>query len=156
MQTQTFFETQRGISAVDVTPGFSLVVVKGADSPSSFAKALHTLKDGGVSFDFLKIGKAQISFIVEEKLQQDVVDAFQAAGFPASHHRSKAVVRVSSPNIRDESGLMARIAQIVLESGATIYNVGDMHDCVMVVVQTEKSQATADALRGFIGRVDIL
>ncbi|MBA3727100.1 MAG: hypothetical protein H0W86_11815, partial [Armatimonadetes bacterium] len=133
-----------------------LVVVKGADSGSSFTHALQVLKGGGFSIDFLKLGKAQFSFIVEEGAQQQVVDALEEAGFPASYHRSKAVIRVSSPNVRDESGLMARIAQIILEAGATVYNVGDMHDCVMMVVQTERSQTTVDALREFVGRVDIL
>lgn len=149
MQSQTTFETMRGISAVDAQKGFSLVVVRGlGDDRERLSDALEVVKAAGLSADFLKLGRAQFSFLVKEEDQQAAVDALVGAGFEASHHRSKAVIKVSSPNVRDESGLMARICEIVLASGATIYNVGDMHDGVQVVVQSEKSEGTCDALRG--------
>jgi aspartokinase len=154
--SQTSFETSRGISDITVSPGWSLVVVRGVDVAGNLEKALELLENGGFSIDFVKMGAGQFSFIIAEERQHEVVDVLSAQGFEASHHRSKAIIRVSSPNVRDESGLMARIAQIVIQSGATIYNVGDMHDCVMVVVQTEKSEKTAAALREFVGRTDIL
>lgn len=151
MQSQTTFETARGISAVDAQKGFSLIVVRGiGDDRERLSEALEAIKNASLSADFLKVGAAQFSFLVKEEHQQAAVDALTAEGFDASHHRSKAVIKVSSPNVRDESGLMARICQIVLESGATIYNVGDMHDGVQVVVQSEKSDATCEALRGCI------
>lgn len=157
MQPQTSFETARGISNVDAQKGYSLIVVRGlGSSRERLAEALDHIKTAGLSADFLKLGPAQVSFLVKEEHQQAAVDALQAAGFDASHHRSKAVIKVSSPNVRDESGLMARICEIVLESGATIYNVGDMHDGVQVVVQSERAEETCDALRKFVGRNDFL
>jgi aspartokinase len=151
MQSQTTFETARGISAVDAQKGYSLIVVRGiGDDRERLSEALEAIKNAALSADFLKVGAAQFSFLVKEEHQQAAVDTLVAQGFDASHHRSKAVIKVSSPNVRDESGLMARICQIVLESGATIYNVGDMHDGVQVVVQSEKADATCEALRGCI------
>ncbi|MDQ2987302.1 MAG: hypothetical protein M3R13_11410 [Armatimonadota bacterium] len=157
MQTQTTFETARGISAVDAQTGYSLVVVRGlGDDRERLSDALQAVQQVALSADFLKVGKAQFSFLVKEEHQQVAVDALMAGGFEASHHRSKAVIKVSSPNVRDESGLMARICQIVLESGATIYNVGDMHDGVQVVVQAERAEATCEALRATIGSPEVL
>lgn len=157
MQSQTTFETARGISAVDAQKGFSLIVVRGlGDDRERLSDALDAVRDAGLSADFLKLGRAQFSFLVREEDQQPAVDALVAAGFDASHHRSKAVIKVSSPNVRDESGLMARICELVLASGATIYNVGDMHDGVQVVVQAERSEATCEALRAHIGSSAIL
>jgi aspartokinase len=151
MQSQTTFETARGISAVDAQKGYSLIVVRGiGDDRERLSEALEAIKNAALSADFLKVGAAQFSFLVKQEHQQAAVDTLVAQRFDASHHRSKAVIKVSSPNVRDESGLMARICQIVLESGATIYNVGDMHDGVQVVVQSEKADATCEALRGCI------
>ena len=157
MQNQTTFETARGISAVDVQKGFSLVVVRGlGEDRERLSEALDAIKQAGLSADFLKLGQAQFSFLVLEQDQQKAVDALTAKCLEASHHRSKAVIKVSSPNVRDESGLMARICEIVLDSGATIYNVGDMHDGVQVVVQAERSEATCDALRSHIGSAELV
>lgn len=148
MQQQTTFETARGISAVDAQKGFSLIVVRGiGDDRERLSEALEVVKNAALSVDFLKVGDAQFSFLVKEEQQQSAVDALRAHGFDASHHRSKTVIKVSSPNVRDESGLMAYICQVVLESGATIYNVGDMHDGVQVIVQSEKADKTCEALR---------
>ena len=157
MHNQTTFETRRGISAVDAQKGFSLIVVRGlGSSRERLSDALDAMKNAGLSADFLKLGREQFSFLVREEDQQKAVDALVALGFDASHHRSKAVIKVSSPNVRDENGLMARICQIVLESGATVYNVGDMHDGVQVVVQSEKADGTCEALRNHIGSSEIL
>lgn len=136
---------------MDCQKGFSLIVVRGIGGDRErLSEALEILKQAALSADFLKVGAAQFSFLVREEDQRVAVDALKSNGFDASHHRSKAVVKVSSPNVRDESGLMARICQVVLESGATIYNVGDMHDGIQVVVQSEKADATCEALRGCI------
>jgi aspartokinase len=157
MQSQTSFETARGISAVDAKKGYSLIVVRGLGSGRErLGQALQALENSSLSADFLNLGREQFSFVVLEQDQQAAVDALATLGLEASHHRSKAVIKVSSPNVRDESGLMARICQIVLESGATVYNVGDMHDGVQVVVQSEKSESTCEALRRHIGSVAIL
>ena len=157
MQTQTSFETARGISAVDVKPGHSLIVVKGvSEAGQKLNQVMQALKLGGFSVDFLKLGKGECSFLIEENQQQRVVDLLKDKGLDASHHRSKAIITVSAPNIRDESGLVARIAELVIASGAMIYCVGDLHNAVIVVVQTEKSEATANALRACIGKADIL
>lgn len=157
MLSQTYFETARGISSVEVQPGYSLIVVRGTgEAGEKLVEALETLERGGFSVDFLKLGRAEFSFLVREESQQKVVEVLNAKGFDASHHRSKAIITVDAPNIRDESGLVARIAEIVIDSGGIIYCVGDMHCSVLVVVQTEKSEAVAVALRDCIGRVDIL
>ena len=157
MQNQTTFETARGISAVDAQKGFSLIVVRGlGEDRERLSEALDAIKQVGLSADFLKLGQAQFSFLVLEEEQEKAVDALTAEGLSASHHRSKAVIKVSSPNVRDESGLMARICEIVLDSGATIYNVGDMHDGVQVVVQSERSESTCEALRQHIGSAELV
>lgn len=155
MQAQTSFETARGIASVSVEPGYSLVVVRNLDENEKL-RALEVIDRGQIPIDFLKLGKGQLSFLVKESDQQKAVDCLKETGFTSDHHRSKAIITIVAPNIRDESGLVARIAELAISSEAIIYCVGDMHNSVLVVVQTEKSEAIAALLRSCIGRVDIL
>jgi hypothetical protein len=156
MDQQTSFETGRGISAVSVEKGYSLIVTKTPDGMAGVLRAADELARRDLSYDSLKLGDGYFSFIVSEEKQKDAVAILAEAGFAASHHRSKAIVKVTAPNVRDESGLMARIAEITVGAGAIIYDVGDMNDGVLLTVQSEKADAVADLLRGYIGNVDIL
>lgn len=159
MKPNTSIETARGISGVEVSNGHALIVVSGMneeDSPRRMLEALRALKDADCSIDFLKISGTGFSFIVPEGGSEAATTALRAAGFEADALAGRSIITVRAPNIRDESGLVARIAQLVVRSGATIEQVGDMHSSVQVVVETPKADKAADALRDCIGLVEIL
>lgn len=156
MQSQTSFETARGIASVEYQKGYSLIVAKHHGGIEKVLAALKCLSQANLSFDSLKLAEDYFSFIVKEEMQEKAVELLTGAKFEASHHRSKAILKVTAPNIRDDSGLVARIAEIVVSSGATIYEVGDMNDGLELVIQSEKAEATAQALRECIGKVEIL
>ncbi|HLK14112.1 MAG TPA: hypothetical protein VKT78_04850, partial [Fimbriimonadaceae bacterium] len=46
-------------------------------------------------------------------------------------------VLVHAVNMRDEEGLIARVVQEVIASGARMDHISDMHDRMLVVVHTE-------------------
>lgn len=159
MQSNTSIETARGISNVEVSNGHALVVASGLseeDSSPRMLDALRALKDADCSIDFLKISSSGFSFIVPEAGAEAATSALRSAGFSAEALAGRAIITVRAPNIRDESGLVARIAQLVVRSGATIEQVGDMHSSVQVVVETPKAEKAAAALRDCIGLVEIL
>lgn len=150
MNGQTSFETARGIAEVTYEKGFSLIVCRGAEDIGRILQGLRALEEAQLSFDSLKLGFGYFSFVVREEMQSHSVEVLQAAGFDASHHRSKAVLKVIAPNVRDDSGLMARIAEIVVNAGAIVYDVGDMNDGVVLVVQSEKAEQAVQALRNYM------
>lgn len=159
MQSNTSIETARGISDVEVSNGHALIVVSGMneeDSSQRMLEALRALKDADCSIDFLKISGSGFSFIVPELGAAAATAALCAAGFNAEALAGRSIITVRAPNIRDESGLVARIAQLVVRSGAIIEQVGDMHSSVQVVVETPKAEKAANSLRDCIGLVEIL
>jgi aspartokinase len=156
---QTTFETQRGISSVVVSGGHALVVVAGITENDDAARRVHalkTLKAFDLCIDFLKLSLEGFTFVVPESDGAKAEQALCAAGFEAKAMKGRAIITVSAPNIRDESGLVARIAQTVVRSGASIDSVGDMHSSVLIVLDESKAQAAADALQSLIGKVDVV
>ncbi|GIV01306.1 MAG: hypothetical protein D6724_02180 [Armatimonadetes bacterium] len=159
MTDRTSIETARGISGVEVSLGHALVVVSGLSEEAwgqRMLEALGALKDADHSIDFLKVSSSGFSFVVPESQASSARDALCAAGFDAVVKEGRAILIVRAPNIRDESGLVARIAQLVVRSGATIEQVGDMHSSVQVVVEAAKVERAASVLRDCIGMVEIL
>jgi aspartokinase len=154
MQSQTTFETARGISGVEVIPGFAAIEVAGPQF--DLLEAFRALKRAEVSADFLKLNLEGLSFVVPQELADRTVDSLCAKGLSARAMGGRSVIKVMAPNIRDESGLVARIAEKLVEAGARIEHVGDMNSAVMVVVEDRLADAAADALRECIGKVDLL
>lgn len=159
MQHQTSFETARGISDVEVSHGHALIVVTGFNEAEESAKrleALRVLAGAGYSIDFLKLALGGFSFVVQESAALDIEKCLSEAGFDAKAIQRRSLITVRAPNIRDESGLVARIAQTVVASDASIESVGDMHSAVLLVVHSAVADRAGEALRGLIGKVDIL
>ena len=149
MRSQTFFETARGISSVEVAYGQALIVVSGIaekDAECGRIEALRALAERGVSLDFLKLSPHGLSFILPEGVAEDAVAALQKSGLDAESVLGRVIVTVSAPNIRDESGLVAGIAECVVRSGAAIDHVGDMHSSVQIVVDSGNAEAAKEAL----------
>lgn len=159
MQTQTTLETARGISSVETAGGLSLVVVSGVaddEDRKRLLEAMRVLRDADLSLDFLKIAPHGFSFVLSRKEAERAVYALCEAGFEARALHDRTVIVVNAPNIRDESGLVARIAQLVSQAGATIEHVGDMHSSVHVVVESAKAEAAVGLLRAHVGLKEIL
>lgn len=156
-QHQTTFETQRGISSVEVSGGHALVVVTGIPEPEADSKrifALRRLALAGLSIDFLKLALDGFSFVVPEEDASKAEETLCNAGFTAKAIKNRAIITVRAPNIRDESGLVARIAELVVRSGANLDSVGDMHSSVLLVVDAALAENAAKALETLIGKVD--
>jgi aspartate kinase len=158
MHSQTSFETERGISSVAVSHGFSLVIVSGISElePKRRLDAFRILKDANVSLDFLKLSPTGFTFILAESDAEKAVGKLCEEGFEANCIPGRTIITVNAANIRDENGLVARIAQTIVRSNATIEQVGDMHSSVQVVVDQKISGAVEAALRDCIGKTEIL
>lgn len=159
MQSQTTFETARGISKIEVSSGHALIVVtKLCDNENGAKKnsALMAIKQAGISIDFLKLSSDGFSFIVPEEDAQAAKDALCKHNFDVTLLKSRAILTVYAPNIRDESGLVARIAQRVVQTGAYIDSVGDMHSQVLIVLDAKFAEQAKNSLESLIGKVDAI
>ncbi|MFN8139467.1 MAG: hypothetical protein U0R49_06690 [Fimbriimonadales bacterium] len=157
MHQGTAFETERGISSVDASHGHALIVVAGLPEAELAARrheALKALAVLGISLDFLKLSLDGFSFVVPESRGEAVRDVLRAAGLEAELFTNRSILTVCAVNIRDESGLVARIAQTVVQSGAAIESVGDMHSSVLIVLDTASAEKAVAALRQLVGAGD--
>lgn len=145
----TEFEKRRGISRVEVRHGFAQVHVSGVgpDVMPGRLSALQAVADGGISLDFLKLTPSGISFLVPADCADDVRTALEATGFDFMLHRPRSIVLVHAVNMRDEEGMIAVIVKTLIETGAPVDHVGDMHDRMLMVVHTDDAERVADRFR---------
>ncbi len=159
MQSQTTFETTRGISSIDISQGHALIIVSNIsenENGKQKISALKAIKQSGISMDFLKLSADGFSFIVPEEAAQSAKDALCKHNFNVTLLKDRAILSVYAPNIRDESGLVARIAQRVVQTGAYIDSLGDMHSQVLIVLDSKFAQQAKNSLESLIGKVEAI
>lgn len=146
---ETEFEKPRGINKVEIRRGYLAVHVTGLfqDMPSQVAKArlrvLRCMADAKVSIDFLKLTQGGLSFVVPEAVEGDVIRALGAEGITYSVKPGRCIVLAHAANMRDEEGLIARVVSEVIGTGVEIDHLGDMHDRVLLVMDSDDGQRVA-------------
>jgi aspartate kinase len=136
---ETAFEKKRGISLVDVRPGYTQVHVSALMQPyaTSRIRVLNSISSAEISLDFLKITPAGLSFIIPAAMTSDVERTLVATGYQFIIVPSRSIVTVHAVNMRDEEGLIASIVRKAIQSGIAVDHVTDMHDR-MLIVTSEK------------------
>lgn len=136
---ETSFETPRGVNRIEVRAGFSQIHVSGLEVPvmGGRLRVLRAVADAGVSIDFLKLTPTGLSFLVAEEHAASVGSAISGGGVSSTVSTGRSIVLVHAVNIRDEEGMISSIVQAVIASGTTLDHVGDMHDRMLLVVETQ-------------------
>lgn len=145
----TVFEKGRGVSKVEVRSGFAQAHLSNLGSPLA-AKRLEVLKsvaDSGISIDFLKMTPMGLSFLIPEDQVGRLNDALTPLNLEFSLRDGRSVVLVHAVNIRDEEGLIARILKTAISGGTTVHHISDMHDRVLMVVESLEAETLADNIR---------
>ncbi len=142
----TEFEKPRGVSRVEVRRGYAQVHVTGLKEPLADTRlaVLRAIAEAAISLDFLKLTQSGVSFLIPEAATDAARSALEGAAVTAAIGTGASIVLVHAVNMRDEEGLVARLASIAIGSGAPIEHVADMHDRLLIV--TEDSHADSMAL----------
>lgn len=146
---ETEFEKKRGISAIEVRPGFAQVHVSrlGRQLTEQRLRVLRAVADVEVSIDFLKLTPSGLSFLVPEDRADVVSQALEGSEVHFSVRKDRSIVLVHAVNIRDEEGLIASIVKEAIASGVTVDHVGDMHDRLLMVVKSDDAHRVAEHFR---------
>ncbi|MBS1717260.1 MAG: hypothetical protein JSS72_05975 [Armatimonadetes bacterium] len=146
---ETSFEKQRGVSSVEVRSGYSQLHLEELATPilSSRLEVLRRMNAAGISLDFMKMAPDGISFLVADGQAAQAQQALEGVQGKLTIHHQCSIVVVYAVNIRDEEGMIARIAQEAIRSDVDVDQIGDMHDRVLLVVPTESAQRLADGFR---------
>src|SRR5579863_2742492 len=120
MATETDFEKRRGVSRVEVRDGFAQVHVSRIQDHLMEGRlsVLQCVAEAQVSIDFLKLTPSGLSFLIPEGQSEAVEQALKKCEIHTTVRPGRSVVLVHAVNMRDEEGLIARIVQEVIASGA--------------------------------------
>lgn len=147
-EPQTDFEKPRGVSRVEVRDGYAQAIVEGL-TPNSSEERLLVLKsmaDAGVSIDFLKLASTWLSYLVPAHKAPIVDSAMQSLGVSYQIHAPRSIVMVHAVNMRDEEGLISQIVSTAIGTGLTLEHLGDMHDRMLIVLESDDAQKLASQL----------
>jgi aspartokinase len=147
---ETIFEKQRGISRVEVRQGYAQVHVSRLEPPlmEQRLRVLEAVASANVSVDFLKLTPTGFSFMVKEGLAGACEAAIGATGVHFSLRHDRSIVLVYAVNIRDEEGVIANILKTTITTCTRVDHVGDMHDRLLMVVDSADVDRVVSQFKG--------
>lgn len=150
--TETEFEKPRGINRVEIRRGFLTIHISGFDGDASEValerlKILEHMRVADISIDFLKLTGNGLSFVAPEALQNQIADILERSQVRFSLLSGRCIVLAHAANMRDEEGLIARVVSEVIGTGVEIDHLGDMHDRVLLVMDSQDGERVADVIR---------
>ncbi len=143
---ETEFEKRRGVNRLEVRHGFAQVHVSAltGDVMRGRLLVLQAVADSGISLDFLKLSPSGMSFLVPEERADDVGATLRECKVEHTIRSPRSILLVHAVNIRDEEGMIANIIQILIGTGAPVDHLGDMHDRILMVLQTDDVDRVAE------------
>ena len=145
-EPQTDFEKPRGVSSVEVRDGFAQANVDSVVGDARRIEVLKAIASAGVSLDFLKLAPDGLSFLVPTEKAQVVDGALKKLGASYAIKAPRSIVMVHAENMRDEEGLIARIVSAAIGTGLTLEHLGDMHDRMLIVLESGDAKKLAKHL----------
>jgi aspartokinase len=142
-EPQTDFEKPRGVSRVEVRDGYAQAFV----TAGARLDILRAVSQAGVSIDFLKLAPTSLSFLVPQDRAAALDEALGRIGAKYEIKSPRSVVMVHAVNMRDEEGLIARIVSSAIGTGLTIEHLGDMHDRMLIVLESSDAAKLTQHLR---------
>ena len=145
MSEATSFEKPRGVSRVEVRHGFAQAHISRitGDLMAERLSVLQVVADAGISLDFLKLTQSGLQFLVPAETSSDVESALKPLELHFTVRSDRSIVLVHGVNLRDEEGLIASIVRDTIGSGARVDHIGDMHDRVLMVVDSSEADRVA-------------
>lgn len=134
--SETAFEKARGVNRVEIRSGFASARIGGltGDVQKARLAVLKPVYDSEISFDFLKFAADGMSFVVPSDLRERLEEVLTGLGVEFEVKGDRAVLSVHAVNMRDEEGLVAKVVSQVIESGANIEHLGEMHDRLLMLM----------------------
>ncbi len=144
------FERERGVSAIVVSPEVTYLFVRVPDSsdvPQQRLAILNALKQANISIFLIKLQRQGLSFGVQATEMERARAVLEEAGFSVTVKPQRVMVSVFAQNMRELHGVLARIAEILYESGAAIEQISDAHNRVTCLIEASKAPQVVAKLR---------
>lgn len=109
-------------------------------------RVLSAIAKDGINIDFLKMTQTGLSFVLPDDLAEAASKALAKLDVHFSIREHRSILLVHAVNMRDEEGLIARILLESIASGVRIDHASDMHDRMLMVVQSEDAARLKDRI----------
>jgi len=146
----TLFEKVRGVSDVGIEVECAHLVVDLPPDQRTPARHLRIYKEFGaaaIPLQMIKMHPGGISFAVERERLADVREILTRMGYRYQYTDEMVIISVISVNMREMYGVMAKIAETLLEADTEIAQLGDSHDSVLCIVPKRNAQEAIKRLR---------
>lgn len=136
----------RGVRQYDVQAGYAHLVAEG-----EVLQGLEALFGAAVSHRFLSLTPMGFSCIVPSSFEQAALAGVRDAGLGCTIEAGVVVLRLRSPDLRNQPGALAKVISVLLAEGVAVLHSGDMHDAAYAVVPEVDSERGIAALRRGFG-----
>ena len=119
----------------------------GKSLASKRLEVLAAVSEAGISIDFFKMTPMGLSFLIKESEVVRLHEALKPLNFDYELSDGRSVVLVHAVNIRDEEGLIAGILRAAISGGTTVHHISDMHDRVLMVVESSDAEKLAATIK---------
>ena len=147
---RTSFEKVRGVSDVRIEADVAHLVVTLPPERRTPDKHLALYKDlgaEGIALRLVKMHPTGISFSVERENLGKTRAILDALGFEYEPADEMVILAICAVNMREMWGVMATMAETLLENNVEIVQVGDSHDAVLCMVPKSQVDAALTGLR---------
>lgn len=143
--TAAFFDLPRGLGEPLVRDSYAQVLVSfpDQDAKSGRLEALKIIQENGLSIDFLKFTHNGVSFVISADQAKKAAEVLANINADVKLSEGRSILLIPAVNMRDDEGLLALVLSEAIKTKAEILHIGDMHDRVLIVTDTEGAKEIA-------------
>jgi aspartokinase len=143
--TAAFFDLPRGLGEPLVRDSYAQVLVSFSDQEAKNGRleALNIIQSNGLSIDFLKFTHNGVSFVISADQAKKAAEVLANIDADVKLSEGRSILLIPAVNMRDDEGLLAHVLSEAIKTKAEILHIGDMHDRVLIVTDTEGAKEIA-------------
>ncbi len=151
---KTSFERTRGVYDVRIEADVAHLVVKlppEKRTPDKHLDIYKGLAEAGHPMRLIKMFPGGISFAVERQHLSGAMDLLERLGYRPEPADEMVILALMAVNMREMWGVMAKMAETLLDADVDIVQVGDAHDSVLCMVPKRQVRTALRCLRKAFG-----
>lgn len=146
----TSFEKERGVNDVHIDAEVAHIVVslpRQKLTPDKHLDIYKGLGGAGMALRLVKMHPGGVSFAVERHQFAEAQQIISRLGYTFEATDDLVILAITAVNMREMFGVMAKMAETLLDASVETVQVGDAHDAVLVMVPGAQAETAVAALR---------
>ncbi|BCW95575.1 MAG: ACT domain-containing protein [Fimbriimonadales bacterium] len=143
------FERERGVSAIQVSREATYLLARAPDTnhlPLQRQRILNLMREAEIPIFLIKLQRNGLSFGVDSDVAARARETLEAHGFRVTVKPRRVMVSIFAQNMRELHGVIARIAEVLYESGVAIEQLSDAHNRIACLIEAERAPLVVERL----------